>query len=91
MYYNYNLIATATASPQIISPGATTTLSSSGGTSYYWFADAPSYYSNQHGPLRHKPYLLSIPLTYFIQVEDLKRLYRIQQVFRYLLLNKIQQ
>ncbi len=68
--YNYNLIATATASPQIISPGATTTLSSSGGTSYYWFADAPSYYSNQQSSTTQA--LPSVDtITYFIQVEDL--------------------
>jgi len=68
--YNYNLIATATASPQIISPGETTTLSSSGGTSYYWFADAPATFSNQHGVST-----LALPTedttTFFIQVEDL--------------------
>ncbi len=68
--YNYNLIATATASPQIISPGATTTLSSSGGTSYYWFADAPATFSNQHGVIT-----FALPTadttTFFIQVEDL--------------------
>ncbi|PTL96729.1 MAG: hypothetical protein DA396_08570, partial [Bacteroidetes bacterium] len=62
--------ATATASPQIISPGATTTLSSSGGTSYYWFADAPSYYSNQQSSTTQA--LPSVDtITYFIQVEDL--------------------
>ena len=68
--YNYNLIATATASPQIISPGAATTLSSSGGTSYYWFADAPATFSNQHGVIT-----FALPTadttTFFIQVEDL--------------------
>jgi gliding motility-associated-like protein len=45
-------------------------LSSSGGTSYYWYADAPSYYSNQLGEST-----LAIPstdtITYFIQVEDI--------------------
>ena len=67
--YNYTVVATASASPQVISPGETTTLSSSGGTSYYWYADAPSYYSNQLGEST-----LAIPstdtITYFIQVED---------------------
>ena len=68
--YNYQLVATATASPQVISPGESTTLTSSGGTSYYWYADAPSYYSNQFGEST-----LAIPstdtITYFIQVEDI--------------------
>ena len=68
--YNYTLVATATASPQVISPGESTTLSSTGGTSYYWFADAPSYYSNQLGSST-----MAIPsvdtITYYIQVEDI--------------------
>jgi gliding motility-associated-like protein len=68
--YNYTLVASATASPQVISPGESTTLSSTGGTSYYWFADAPSYYSNQLGSIT-----MAIPsvdtITYYIQVEDI--------------------
>ena len=68
--YNYTLVATATASPQVISPGESTTLSSTGGTSYYWFADAPSYYSNQLGSST-----MAVPsvdtITYYIQVEDI--------------------
>jgi len=68
--YNYNLIATATASPQIISPGESTVLSATGGVSYYWFADAPSYYSNQQSSTTQA--LPSVDtITYFIQVEDL--------------------
>ncbi len=68
--YNYNLIATATASPQIISPGESTVLSATGGVSYYWFADAPSYYSNQQSSSTEA--LPSVDtITYFIQVEDL--------------------
>ncbi|MGB1736095.1 MAG: gliding motility-associated C-terminal domain-containing protein, partial [Schleiferiaceae bacterium] len=68
--YNYAVVATATASPQIISPGDNTTLSATGGTSFYWFADAPSTFSNQHGAST-----LALPTadttTYFIQVEDI--------------------
>ena len=68
--YNYTLLATATASPQVISPGETTTLSSNGGVSYYWFADSPSSYSNQLGEST-----LALPTedttTYFIEVEDI--------------------
>ena len=68
--YNYTLLATATASPQVISPGEYTTLSSNGGVSYYWFSDAPSSYSNQLGQST-----LALPsedtTTYFIQVEDI--------------------
>ena len=68
--YNYAVVATATASPQIISPGDITTLSATGGTSFYWFADAPSTFSNQHGAST-----LALPTadttTYFIQVEDI--------------------
>ena len=68
--YNYTLVATASASPQVISPGESTTLSSNGGVSYYWFADSPSSYSNQLGEST-----LALPTedttTYFIQVEDI--------------------
>ncbi len=68
--YNYAVVATATASPQIISPGQNTNLSATGGTSFYWFADAPSTFSNQHGAST-----LALPTadttTYFIQVEDI--------------------
>ena len=68
--YNYAVVATATASPQIISPGDNTTLSATGGTSFYWFADAPSTFSNQHGAST-----LALPTadttTYYIQVEDI--------------------
>ena len=68
--YNYAVVATATATPQIISPGDNTTLSATGGTSYYWFADSPSYYSNQQSSST-----LAIPTedttTYYIQVQDL--------------------
>lgn len=68
--YNYTLVATASASPQVISPGESTTLSSNGGVSYYWFADSPSSYSNQLGEST-----LALPTedttTYFIEVEDI--------------------
>lgn len=68
--YNYAVVATATASPQIISPGQNTNLSATGGTSFYWFADAPSTFSNQHGAST-----LALPTadttTYYIQVEDI--------------------
>jgi gliding motility-associated-like protein len=68
--FNYNLIATATASPQTVSPGQSTLLNSTGGTSYYWFADAPATFSNQHGAST-----FALPTadttTFFIQVEDL--------------------
>jgi gliding motility-associated-like protein len=68
--YNYAVVATATASPQIISPGDNTKLSATGGTSFYWFADAPSTFSNQHGAST-----LAMPTadttTYYIQVEDI--------------------
>jgi gliding motility-associated-like protein len=68
--YNYSIVATASASPQIISPGNSTTLTAAGGTSYYWFASSPSTFSNQHGSST-----LALPTedttTYFIQVQDL--------------------
>ena len=68
--FNYSIVANATATPQTISPGESTTLSASGGSGYYWFADAPSYYSNQLGETT-----LAIPstdtITYFIEVEDI--------------------
>jgi gliding motility-associated-like protein len=68
--YNYSVVASATASPQIISPGENTNLYATGGTSFYWFADAPSTFSNQHGAST-----LALPTadttTYFIQVEDI--------------------
>jgi gliding motility-associated-like protein len=68
--YNYAVVATATASPQIISPGDNTTLIAIGGSSYYWYADAPSTFSNQHGAST-----MALPTedttTYFVQVEDI--------------------
>ena len=68
--YNYAVVATATASPQIISPGDNTTLIAIGGSSYYWYADAPSTFSNQHGA-----FTMALPTedttTYFVQVEDI--------------------
>jgi len=68
--YNYAVVATATASPQIISPGDNTTLFAIGGSSYYWYADAPSTFSNQHGA-----FTMALPTedttTYFVQVEDI--------------------
>ena len=83
--YNYT-VATATASPQVISPGESTTLSSTGGTSYYWFADAPSYYSNQLGSSIHGRTIRGLLLTTF----KLKTstVVRIRQVFRFLLVSK---
>jgi len=68
--YNYTLVAAATANPPVISPGESTVLSATGGVSYYWFADAPSYYSNQQSSSTQA--LPSVDtITYFIQVEDL--------------------
>ena len=68
--YNYTLVASASANPPIISPGESTVLSATGGVSYYWFADAPSYYSNQQSSTTEA--LPSVDtITYFIQVEDL--------------------
>ena len=68
--YNYTLVAAATANPPVISPGESTVLSATGGVSYYWFADAPSYYSNQQSSTTQA--LPSVDtITYFIQVEDL--------------------
>ena len=68
--YENSIFAIATASPQVISPGETTTLSSSGGVGYYWFADSPSSYSNQLGAST-----IALPTedttTYFIEVEDI--------------------
>jgi gliding motility-associated-like protein len=68
--YNYTLVAAASANPPVISPGESTVLSATGGVSYYWFADAPSYYSNQQSSTTQA--LPSVDtITYFIQVEDL--------------------
>ena len=68
--YNYTLVASASANPPVISPGESTVLSATGGVSYYWFADAPSYYSNQQSSSTEA--LPSVDtITYFIQVEDL--------------------
>ena len=68
--YNYTLVASATASPQIISPGQSTTLSSTGGVSYYWFADAPSTFSNQQGASTDALPTVDT-ITYYIEVEDI--------------------
>ena len=68
--YNYTLVASATASPQIISPGQSTTLSSTGGVSYYWFADAPSTFSNQQGESTDALPTVDT-ITYYIEVEDI--------------------
>ena len=67
--YNYQFVATALATPQTVSPGEATTLSSSGGAGYYWYSDVPSTYSNQHAATTS-----SVPgadtTTYFIEVVD---------------------
>ena len=68
--YNYTLVASATASPQIISPGQSTTLSSTGGVSYYWFADAPSTFSNQQGESTDALPTVDT-ITYYIEVQDI--------------------
>jgi gliding motility-associated-like protein len=68
--YNYAVVAAATATPPVVSPGETTTLNATGGTSFYWFASAPSTFSNQHNSAT-----IALPsadtTTYFIQVQDL--------------------
>lgn len=68
--YNYTLVANATATPPIISPGETTVLSAGGGVGYYWFADAPASYSNQNSSTTE-----TLPTedttTYFIEVVDI--------------------
>jgi gliding motility-associated-like protein len=67
--FNYTLVASASATPAIVSPGETTTLFSSGGVGYYWWSDYPSTFSNQHASST-----TTLPgadtTTYFIEVVD---------------------